>query len=92
MFRRAIQPTEPGVEADMAIIACRKRMNFARWMIFSLTMILIAALIVMRIVPDMLGITGKRLLGAVVAVMIVQGLDWIVGYQRLQKLSRISRL
>ncbi len=91
MFRKVIDPTGPGEAAEIAITECRKRMSISKWIIVTLIVILIAGLVGLRIAPDMIGATGKRLFGAVAAVILVLGVDWIVEYQRLQRILRLSK-
>lgn len=90
MFRNVIHPSKPGAAAEMAKADCRKSMKFSAWMMLVLSIILIAGLIVQWGSPDLIGITGKRLLGGIVAIIIVQGLDWITQLQRLRKLQALD--
>ncbi len=90
MFRRVVDPLEPGPAAEMAKAECRKRMRFSLWMIVGLAMFLIAGLTAVRIAPDLIGATGERVLGVVIALILVQGVDWIAGYQRMRRLTRLS--
>lgn len=91
MFRRVIYPTEPGSALETAMLASRKRMKFSRWSICALASLFIAGLVVLRIEPDALGTNGKRLLGSVLALIVAQGVNWIVESQRFRKLARVSK-
>lgn len=90
LFRRIIDPTEPGPEAEMVKAACRRRMNLSIWIMVVLGALLIAVIVVMRIVPDLIGKAGDDLLVVVVVLILLQVSDWINEYLRLKKLTRIS--
>ena len=91
MFRKIIHPAEPGAAAEIAMEACKKRMKVSKWIIFTLGTILILGFGTLWVAPDRIGSTGKRVLGVLVAMIIAQGVNCIVEYQRLQKLDRLSK-
>lgn len=88
MFRKAIYPTTSEASRQEMKSDCEKRIKIAIKTMIVCGAIFISVVIFRLFDPTMFGNFGGKILGGILAVMIVQGVNWLLESQQLKKLKR----
>lgn len=88
MFRKVIYPPDSEASRQEMKSDCEKRIRIAIKTMIVSGAILISVLIIRLFDPTLFGSIGGKILGGILAVMIVQAVNWFFEYQQLKKLER----
>ncbi len=88
MFRKVIYPPDSEASRQEMKSDCEKRIKIAIKTMFVCGVIFISVVIIRLFAPTLFGSFGGKILGGILAVMIVQGVNWLFESQQLKKLER----